>query len=62
MGILLIDSVSLSPPYLIQILIHHPRTNSKKRALWTLCRNRYQKRTNGKTNTKTEQGTEIDTN
>jgi hypothetical protein len=41
-GIILIDSVSLSPPYLILLLILHPRTNSKKGALWTLCRNRYQ--------------------
>jgi hypothetical protein len=36
MGIILISSVSLSPPYLINLLIHHPRTNSKKR-LCALC-------------------------
>jgi len=35
-GVLLINSVSLSPLYLIHLLILHPRTNSKK-SLCGLC-------------------------
>jgi hypothetical protein len=35
-GVILINSVSLYPLYLIPILINHPRTNSKKR-LCALC-------------------------
>jgi hypothetical protein len=47
-GTILIDSVSLSPLYLILLLILHPRTNSKKR-LCGLC---------VETDTKTEQSTD----
>src|SRR5208282_3633396 len=52
-------SVSLSPPYLIHLLILHPRTSSKKGALCSLCQtdtkqgkrqNRYQNRTGERKN------------
>ena len=50
-------SVSLSPLYLIHLLILHPRTNSKN-GLCDLCVRPIPNSANGKTNTKTEWGEE----
>ena len=51
-GILLIALCLCPPMYLIHLLIHHPRTSSKK-GLCGLC---------VETDTKTEQGTETSKN
>jgi hypothetical protein len=38
MGAILISSVSLSPLYLIHLLIHHPRTSSKTRSVYPVSK------------------------